>query len=143
MGDSLAECSAVYIDRGTVLGVEGPATAGTVVVVAVEVLEAEGVRVIRYQFIICSVVTQIQTGDLRGRERGAVTAVLELVVADVGYVAGFLILTYIIFALICLLAATGLITIIVWLGTRKGKKHKSIYLIFYKLKYWKTGPLNT
>ena len=122
MGDSLAECSAVYIDRGTVLGVEGLATAGTVVVVAVEVLEAEGVRVIRYQFIICSVVTQIQTGDLRGRERGAVTAVLELVVADVGYVAGFLILTYIIFALICLLAATGLITIIVWLGTRKGKK---------------------
>ena len=82
-GDSFAERPTVYIGRGTVLEVGDPAIAGTVIVVAVEVLETEGVRVIRYQFVVCGVVAQVQTGNLRGRERGAVAAVLELVVIDV------------------------------------------------------------
>ena len=88
--DSLTECSAVYIGRGAVLRVESPAITGAVVVVAIEVLEAEGVWVICHQFIICGVVAQVQTGDLRSCERGAVAAVLELVVVDVGYIAGLL-----------------------------------------------------
>ena len=86
-GNSLAECSAVYIGRGAVLRVKSPAITGAVVVVAIEVLEAEGVRVIRHQFVVCGVVAQVQTGDLRSCERGTVAAVLEFVIVDVGYVA--------------------------------------------------------
>lgn len=46
------------------------------------------------------------------------------------------VLTYIIFALICLLAAIGLITVFVWLGTRKGKKKMSSHE-----KWIKTGKM--
>jgi hypothetical protein len=74
------------------LRVESPAIAGAVIVIAIEVLEAEGVRVIRYQFIVRGIVTQVQTGDLRSCERGTVAAVLELVVINVGDIPGLLVI---------------------------------------------------
>ena len=55
-------------------------------------LEAEGVRVIRYQFVVCGIVAQVQTGNLRGCERGAVAAVLKLVVINVGDIPGLLVI---------------------------------------------------
>ena len=72
--------------------VESPAIAGAVIVIAIEVLEAEGVRVIRYQFIVRGIVAQVQTGDLRSCERGAVAAVLKLVVINVGDIPGLLVI---------------------------------------------------
>ena len=55
-------------------------------------LEAEGVRVIRHQLVVCRVVAQVQTGNLRGREGGAVATVLELVVINVGDIPGLLVI---------------------------------------------------
>ena len=84
--NGLAECPAVHIICRAVLGIEGPVEAGAVGVVAVEVLEAQGIRVIRDQLVVCHVIVQVQTGHFGGREGGAVAAVLQLVVIDVGHV---------------------------------------------------------
>ena len=82
----LTEGTAVHVVGGAVLRVEGPVEAGTVGIVAVKVLEAQGIGIIRDQLIICHVIVQIQTGHLGGGEGGAVAPVLQLVVIDVGHV---------------------------------------------------------
>ena len=82
----LAERSAVHKVCRPVLRVERPVIAGAVGVVRVEVLEAEGVGVIRDQLVICRVIPHIQSRHLRGGEGGAVAPVLELVVIDVRHV---------------------------------------------------------
>ena len=87
----LAECPAVHVICRAVLGIEGPVETGAVSVIAVKVLKAQGIRVIRDQLIIGHVIVQVQTGHFGGREGGAVAAVLQLVVVDVGHVPDFLI----------------------------------------------------
>lgn len=85
----LAECSTVHVVGGAVLGVEGPVEAGTVRVIAVEMLEAQGVRVVCDQLVIRHVIPHVQSGDLGRCQIGAVAAVFELVVIDVGDVSDF------------------------------------------------------
>ena len=87
----LTEGTAVHIICRAVLGVEGPVEAGTVGIVAVKVLEAQGIGIIRDQLVICHVIVQIQTGHLGGGEGGAVAPVLQLVVVDVGHVPDVLV----------------------------------------------------
>lgn len=87
----LAESAAVHVIGRSVLGVECPVEAGAVGIVAVKVLEAQGIGIIRDQLVICHVVVQIQTGHLGGGEGGAVAPVLQLVVVDVGHVPDVLV----------------------------------------------------
>ena len=87
----LTEGTAVHIICRAVLGVEGPVEAGAVGIVAVKVLEAQGIGIIRDQLVICHVIVQIQTGHLGGGEGGAVAPVLQLVVVDVGHVPDVLV----------------------------------------------------
>ena len=88
---SLAEGTAVHVICRAVLGVKGPVEAGTVGIVAVKVLEAQGIRIIRDQLVICHVIVQVQAGHLGGGEGGAVAPVLQLVVVDVGHVPDVLV----------------------------------------------------
>ena len=83
----LAECSTVHVVGGAVLGVEGAVEAGTVRVITVEMLEAQGVRVVCDQLVIRHVIPHVQSGDLSRCQIGAVAAVFELVVIDVGHIA--------------------------------------------------------
>ena len=85
----LAECSTVHVVGGAVLGVEGAVEAGTVRVITVEMLEAQGVRVVCDQLVIRHVIPHVQSGDLSRCQIGAVAAVFELVVIDVGDVSDF------------------------------------------------------
>ena len=86
-GYRLAECAAVHVVGGAVLGVEGAVEARAVYVIAVEMLEAQSVGVICDQLVIRHVIPHVQSGDLSRCQIGAVAAVLELVVIDVGNVA--------------------------------------------------------
>jgi hypothetical protein len=87
----LTEGAAVHVICRTVLRIKGPVKAGAVGIVAVKVLEAQGIGIIRDQLVICHVIVQVQTGHLRGGEGGAVAPVLQLVVVDVGHVPDVLV----------------------------------------------------
>ena len=82
----LAECAAVHVVCGTVFGVKGPVEAGAVRVIAVKVLEAQGIGVIRYQLVIDHVIAEDHSGHFVSAQGGAVAPVRQLVVIDVGYV---------------------------------------------------------
>lgn len=88
----LAKVSAIYVNRGPVLRVERPPIAGAVIVIPIEVLEAQRIGIICHQLIVCHIIPQIQTGHLGRRQAGAVPPVLQLIVVDVRHVPHLLII---------------------------------------------------
>ena len=88
----LAEGPAVHIAVGAILRVEGTVVAGAVGVIAVKMLEAQGIRIVRHKLIIRNIVVDIQSADFDRGQGGAVAAILQLVVVDVGHVSDFFII---------------------------------------------------
>ena len=64
--------------------IEAAAIDGAVVVIVVEMLEAECVRVVRDLDVIGYIIAEVQPGHLRSGEGGAVAPIFQLVVVDVG-----------------------------------------------------------